>query len=314
MESALPTLDDLLDPDSLYNNKEEKIEEKQNNSNNNRVNENSKNNESEIEPKVKEEVKLEEKKEEKKEEKNEEKKEENIKKESKNENENKINNEDNNKKTAQIDQEPQNNISSKDNDNLEEENGLGKIIKDLNLIVLNGNELFKKKLYDEAITKYKEGYDIINKELLKINRNITTYNRNPQLEEFNHESVKLMSNLSLSYLKKDKIKESIELDTKIISLSPKYDKSYVRLFKSYLKLNKKAEAVYFGGLLIKNFSKEIRNKYKDLIPKIEEEIKNLENEEIIEKEQQKKEKRKNILKYIVPIIILVIAIAYKILS
>ena len=123
-----------------------------------------------------------------------------------------------------------------------------------------------------------------------------------------------MSNLSLSYLKKEKYKESIELDSKIISLSPKYDKAYVRLFKSYLKLNKKAEAVYFGGLLIKNFSKEIRDKYKSLIPKIEEEIKNLENEEIIEKEKQKREKKMNFLKYTLPMIILVITIVYKIFS
>jgi hypothetical protein len=297
MESALPTLDDMLDPDNLYNTKKEKIEEKQSN-NNKTENENSKINKNEIESNIKEEIK----------------KEENKNNESQNEKENKMNNEDNIKNIIQINQEPQKEISTKEKDNLKEESGLGKIIKELNLIVLNGNELFKKKLYDEAITKYKEGYDIINKELLEINRNITMYNHNPQIEEFNHESVKLMSNLSLSYLKKDKYKESIELDSKIISLSPKYDKAYVRLFKSYLKLNKKAEAVYFGGLLIKNFSKDIIDKYKNLIPKIEEEIKNLENEEKIEKEMQKREKKKNFLKYTLPIIILFITIVYKIFS
>jgi hypothetical protein len=297
MESALPTLDDMLDPDNLYNTKKEKIEEKQS-KNNKTENENSKINKNEIESNIKEEIK----------------KEENKNNESQNEKENKMNNEDNIKNIIQINQEPQKEISTKEKDNLKEESGLGKIIKELNLIVLNGNELFKKKLYDEAITKYKEGYDIINKELLEINRNITMYNHNPQIEEFNHESVKLMSNLSLSYLKKDKYKESIELDSKIISLSPKYDKACVRLFKSYLKLNKKAEAVYFGGLLIKNFSKDIIDKYKNLIPKIEEEIKNLENEEKIEKEMQKREKKKNFLKYTLPIIILFITIVYKIFS
>ena len=287
MESSLPTLDDMLDPDNFYNNKEEK--------------ENSKNNINEIESNIKE-VKKEENK-------NNE-----IQKEKEKGKENNMNNEDNNKNVNQINQESQKKATTNDNDIIGEENGLGNIIKDLNLIILNGNELFKKKLYDEAIIKYKEGYDIINKELLKINRNITMYNHNPQIEEFTHESVKLMSNLSLSYLKKDKYKESIELDSKIISLSPKYDKAYVRLFKSYLKLNKKAEAVYFGGLLIKNFSKEIIDKYKDLIPKIEEEIKNLENEEIIEKEKQKREKKMNFLKYTLPMIILVITIVYKIFS
>ena len=289
MESSLPTLDDMLDSDNFYNNKEEK--------------ENSKNNINEIESNIKE-VKKEENK-------NNEIQKEKEKEKGK---ENNMNNEDNNKNVNQINQESQKKTTTNDNDNIGEENGLGNIIKDLNLIILNGNELFKKKLYDEAIIKYKEGYDIINKELLKINRNITMYNHNPQIEEFTHESVKLMSNLSLSYLKKDKYKESIELDSKIISLSPKYDKAYVRLFKSYLKLNKKAEAVYFGGLLIKNFSKEIIDKYKDLVPKIEEEIKNLENEEIIEKEKQKREKKMNFLKYTLPMIILVITIVYKIFS
>ena len=297
MESSLPTLDDMLDPDNLYNNKEEK----QSNNNDKEENENSKNNINEIESNIKE-VKKEENK-------NNE-----IQKEKEKGKENNMNNEDNNKNVNQINQESQKKTTTNDNDNIGEENGLGNIIKDLNLIILNGNELFKKKLYDEAIIKYKEGYDIINKELLKINRNITMYNHNPQIEEFTHESVKLMSNLSLSYLKKDKYKESIELDSKIISLSPKYDKAYVRLFKSYLKLNKKAEAVYFGGLLIKNFSKEIIDKYKDLVPKIEEEIKNLENEEIIEKEKQKREKKMNFLKYTLPMIILVITIVYKIFS
>jgi hypothetical protein len=287
MESSLPTLDDILDPDNLDNNKNGK---KQSNSDNERKNE--------IESKMNEEIKMEESKD----------------NESQNEIENKINNEDHNKSEIQINQEPQKKITTKDNDNLGEENDLGKIIKVLNLIVLNGNELFKKKLYDEAIIKYKEGYDIINKELLQINRNITKYNHNPQIEEFNHESVKLMSNLSLSYLQKDKYKESIELDSKIISLSPKYDKAYARLFKSYLKLNKKAEAVYFGGLLIKNFSKEIRDKYKNLIPKNEEEINNLENEEKFEKEQEKREKKKNFFKYTLSIIFLVITIVYKIFS
>ena len=297
MESSLPTLDDMLDPDNLYNNKEEK----QNNNKDKEEKENSKNNINEIESNIKE-VKKEENK-------NNE-----IQKEKEKGKENNMNNEDNNKNVNQINQESQKKTTTNDNDNIGEENDLGKIIKDLNLIILNGNELFKKKLYDEAIIKYKAGYDIINKELLKINRNITMYNHNPQIEEFNHESVKLMSNLSLSYLKKDKYKESIELDSKIISLSPKYDKAYVRLFKSYLKLNKKAEAVYFGGLLIKNFSKEIIDKYKDLVPKIEEEIKNLENEEIIEKEKQKREKKMNFLKYTLPMIILVITIVYKIFS
>ena len=50
MESSLPTLDYILDPDNLDNNKEEK----QINNNNEGENGNSKNNENEIESKIKE--------------------------------------------------------------------------------------------------------------------------------------------------------------------------------------------------------------------------------------------------------------------
>ena len=43
---------------------------------------------------------------------------------------------------------------------------------------------------------------------------------------------------------------SINLDQKIIARDKDYDKSYYRLFKSYLKLGKKDHAVYFGNCLL----------------------------------------------------------------
>ena len=288
MESSLPTLNDLIDPDNeenkfyedkkeiINNNKSEKIEDlKINKIDNIQENKNVQKNEyNSKKERIKTEIK-------------------NIKNNIKENNikENKIFFEDNK-------------INENSNDN-----NLKELIKQLKEIELAGNEFYKKKLYDDAINKYKEGYEIINKELLEVNRNrMLAYH--PEIQEFISLSKHIMSNLSLSYLKKEKYEESIQIDKKIFSLDPKYDKSYARLFNSYLKLNKKAEAVFFGDILIKNFNNEVKEKYKDLIPIIEKEKKNLEIEYEIEKENKKKEARKNFLKFFIPFIILIISSVY----
>lgn len=95
----------------------------------------------------------------------------------------------------------------------------------------------------------------------------------PEIQEFISISKNLMSNLSLAYIKQKKYIESIEVDKNIFSLDPKYDKSYARLFESYLKLGQKAEAIFLGDILIQNFNDEIKVKYKNLIPIIEKEKK-----------------------------------------
>ena len=288
MESSLPTLNDLIDPDNeenkfyedkkliINNNKSQKIEDLKNNKINN-IQENM----------------------------NVQKNEDNLEKERK---KTEIKNTKNNIKENNI---KENNIFFEDNKIKENsnDNHLKELIKQLKEIELAGNEFYKKKLYDNAINKYKEGYEIINKELLEVNRNrMLAYH--PEIQEFISLSKHIMSNLSISYLKKEKYEESIQIDKKIFSLDPKYDKSYARLFNSYLKLNKKAEAVFFGDILIKNFNNEVKEKYKDLIPIIEKEKKNMEIEYEIEKENKKKEARKNFLKFFIPFIILIISYVY----
>ena len=288
MESSLPTLNELIDPDNeenkfyedkkeiINNNNSEKIEDlKINKIDNIQENKNvQKNEDNSKKERIKTEIK-------------------NIK---------------NNIKENNI---KENNIFFEDNKIKENsnDNHLKELIKQLKEIELAGNEFYKKKLYDDAINKYKEGYEIINKELLEVNRNrMLAYH--PEIQEFISLSKHIMSNLSLSYLKKEKYEESIQIDKKIFSLDPKYDKSYARLFNSYLKLNKKAEAVFFGDILIKNFNNEVKEKYKDLIPIIEKEKKNLEIEYEIEKENKKKEARKNFLKFFIPFIIFIISYVY----
>ena len=117
-----------------------------------------------------------------------------------------------------------------------------------------------------------------------------------------------MSNLSLSYQKKGEYEKSIDLDLKIIAADTNYDKSYARLFMNYMNINKPQSAVYYGTLLKKNFSEETKEKYKDLIPKIEEEEKKIQKEIDEYKAKQRSDTIKSILKYAIPILVLVIAI------
>lgn len=285
MDSNLPTLFNMIDPDDENGLYKKEVKENKNKDNINNIKEEEKKTESQEkkeeeinnikkEEKIKEKEKIEEVKEIKKE------------KMSYNENDDDIEKEKNQKK-----------------------NRIKNLIKELNKIYSLGNDFYKKNSYEEAISKYNEGNKIINEELLEVNRN-RMMGFNQEIQDFISISKKLMSNLSLAYSQLGKFKESIELDKKIISIDPVYDKSYARLFKSYLKLNQKAEAVFFGDILIKNFSEEIRKNYKDLIPKIEKEKQNLEIEYLMEKERQRKENLKNILKITMPIFVLFVSYIY----
>ena len=178
------------------------------------------------------------------------------------------------------------------------------LIKEITDIKASGNELVGNKSYKEAISKYKEAYDKLEKELPKINHE-RSYN--PQSEELLTLNKQIMSNLSLCYTKTEKYQESIDLDLKIISNDPMYDKSYVRLFKNYKQLNKMEQAVYFGDTLLK-FDDDTKNKYKDEIADIEEEKKKLQAVYDKIRAEERKKMLKNFAKYAIPIAILLTAV------
>ena len=115
-----------------------------------------------------------------------------------------------------------------------------------------------------------------------------------------------MSNLSTCYGKTGQYQESIDLDLKIINSDNKFDKCYARLFNNYSKLGKKEQALYYGEQLLK-FDEETLGKYKDIIVEIENLKKTLEDEYNEKKEKEKKEKRQKIVKYVIPLLILIAA-------
>ena len=309
----MPTLEDMINPDvaaepqpqTAQSNDKTKDDSK-NNSNNNKNKKNKKQEDTEEKPKNEpEQTQKEETKEEKKEEVKEEKKEE-VKEEVKEEKKEEVKEEkkedgpkveeEKKKEFPRQPREPEPKIPS----------DFSALITEMNDLKKAGNDLFKKNSYDEAIEKYKEAYEKLEKELPKINHE-RSYN--PQSEELLTLNKQIMSNLSLCYTKTEKYQQSIELDLKIIANDPKYDKSYLRLFNNYMKLDQKQQAVYFGDLLIRNFDEETKEKYKDDIPKIQEAIKNLQGEYDAIRAKERKEMIKGIAKYAVPIIVLVAAVA-----
>jgi len=179
------------------------------------------------------------------------------------------------------------------------------LINELNDLKKEGNNLYKNGSLEEAISKYKIAHEKLKKELPKIDKE---RDYNPQSSDLFTLFIQLSQNLSQCYFKTEKYQESIDLDNQIISRDVHYDKSYCRLFKCYLKLDKKEEAVYFGEILLK-FDEETKKKYEDVIPLIEETRKEVQAKIDAIRAKERKEMFKSIAKYAVPIVVLIGAFA-----
>jgi len=298
MSSPLPTLNDMLNPDknkAPQVNPEEQKEEKKEEQILEEVKE---------EPKKQEAPPVEEVKEEKEEPKKEEappveevkKEEEKKEEEQKEEEQPKV--EEQPKKKKKIPKRPREPEPKVPTDFRE-------LIKELKDIKNAGNDLYKKESYEEAISKYKEGYEQLEKQISQIN---LERSYNPQSEELITLYKQFMSNLSLCYSKTEKYQESIDLDLKLISVDQNYDKAYQRLFNNYLKINKKDQAVYFGDIFLK-FDEETIKRYEGLKETIEETKKSLQAEYDAIRAKERKEMLKSIGKYAIPVVILIAAVA-----
>ena len=174
-----------------------------------------------------------------------------------------------------------------------------KLIEELTKTKNDGNSLYKQKKYEEAIKIYKQGIEAFNKEATKVNEEIG-YNK--QSEEVILLFKKNLANTALSYYKQGKFEDAIQYDLKVIEYDPKYDRSFIRLFKTYRKLNKLNQAIFFGNVFLK-FNEITKNKYKN----INQEINATKN--TLEKLQRKENEKikMNIIKMLTPAFILLIA-------
>ena len=176
-------------------------------------------------------------------------------------------------------------------------------ISQLKSLKEEGNSLIKTDL-DSALSKYEEGYQLSDK-IMETASQEREYNS--QVAEIDTVRKQIMSNLALAYFKKENYKKSAELDIKIISIDAKYDKSYARLFKAYSALGNTDQAVYFGHKLKTEFTQETVDKYKDLLPLIEEEEKKQKKTIDEYRAVERSKTMKSIAKYAVPLLVLVAA-------
>ena len=320
MSSDLPTMDDMIDPDknvqpsTTDSNPKESPKKSQSDKTKEKEKSDKKTTKKKTVKKKKEEKKEEHKKpqkiEEKKVEKEEEPKKEEPKKEDSKEEEPKVEDkkEETKKEEPKVEEEPK----KEEKWPREPQEPKPKIntdftplIKEINDMKKEGNDKYKNKEIEEALAKYNEAYEKLKNELPKIDKE---RDHNPQTSELFTLYIQLAQNLSLCYFKLEKYEESIKLDQIVIARDSHYDKAYYRLFKSFLKLGDKAQAVFFGNILL-NFDDETKKRYEDIIPEIEQAKKSLEEEYAAIRAQQRKEMMKSIAKYAVPIIVLIGAFA-----
>ena len=157
---------------------------------------------------------------------------------------------------------------------------LSNLINDLSKIKNEAKLLFKNNKIEESKNKFLEGYNIFEAESTKIYKE---YYDDGKINDLLNIFKKILSKIALCYFNQKNYKDAIIYDLKMIALDPKYCKSIVRLFKSYLKLNKYQQAIYYGELFL-DFEIEIKDKFKGIPEKIEEaknKLKNLQNNTII---------------------------------
>lgn len=74
----------------------------------------------------------------------------------------------------------------------------------------------------------------------------------------------ILSNLAGAHKTLNEYKNSIDIDLKIITYDPKFEKSYARLLYCYLKLNDLERANYYADYLKNHFSHEVYSKCDNL--------------------------------------------------
>ena len=174
------------------------------------------------------------------------------------------------------------------------------LIKELTKYKEEGCALYKEKKIEEAKAKFKEGFDKFEKESAKISKESSN---NEEYKEIIILGKKLLSNLALCYYKQGKYAEAIDYDIKLLTIHPKFGKSIVRLFNSYSRLNKIQQAVYYGELFLE-LDQETRDKFKGTQDKVKREQLKLKNIQKAEKDKIKKD----FGKYVLPIVILCLAV------
>ena len=165
------------------------------------------------------------------------------------------------------------------------ESELSILINDLTKIKEEGNDLYKKNQKEEALKVFLKGSKLYHEKSKTIYKDYFFCSR------FNELSIvikKILSNIALCYYKQENYRQAIIYDLEIIALEPRYGRSIVRLLKSYSKINKIQQSVYYGNIFM-NLDKDTRNKFKDMPQIIEQEKIKLKNIQEAEKNKANKD-------------------------
>lgn len=141
------------------------------------------------------------------------------------------------------------------------------VMKELTEINIEGNALFKQSKLEESKDKFLQGHDKFGQVSEKIYNLFTNHD---QVDQILALYKGFLSKIAQCYFEQKKYREAIVYDLKLICLEPKDYEAIYRLFKSYSKIDKCQQAVFYGDIFL-DFDDDIKNKIKNAISEIENE-------------------------------------------
>ena len=142
-----------------------------------------------------------------------------------------------------------------------------KLINEIAQINEKGDLYFKESNINSAQNELTKGYEIFQKESEKL---YNLYIDHPQFDQILSLFKNNLSLIAKTYFEQKDYNNAILYDLKVICLEPKDEESIIRLFKSYSKIDKCQQAVYYGELFM-GMDIATQNKFKDIRIDIENE-------------------------------------------
>ena len=147
------------------------------------------------------------------------------------------------------------------------ETDFSKLIDEITNINKRGNLSFKESKLDSAQEELSKGYEIFQKESEKL---YNLYIDHPQFDQILSLFKINLSLIAKTFFEQKDYNNAILYDLKVICLEPKDEESIIRLFKSYSKINKAQQAVYYGDLFM-GMDIATQDKFKDVLQDIQKE-------------------------------------------
>lgn len=143
-------------------------------------------------------------------------------------------------------------------------------IKEQTKVIKEKRAEAKKLTYEKAIIILTETANESDETLQKINNTPGKEN-----DDFIKEVKLVLSDLAENLYNFNKYDDAIIVDKKILKYDNNFDKSYARLFKSYLAIEKNDNAAFYGSMLKYHFPPKVLKKYDDIMPEIEKQMKEM---------------------------------------